>query len=79
MFDGLKVHHRGFYICQACFENDFVESNEVQLIVAMSGGETAHIHWILYMLYTCTCTLCIIYSTCTYMHVHAYIHVYAHT
>ena len=35
LFQQLNINHRGYYVCQACFENEFVESVEV----TMAGGE----------------------------------------
>ncbi|CAI8013626.1 Mucosa-associated lymphoid tissue lymphoma translocation protein 1 [Geodia barretti] len=39
LFEQLNINHRGYYVCQACFENEFVESVEVHLSVTMAGGE----------------------------------------
>ncbi|CAI8020903.1 hypothetical protein GBAR_LOCUS12461 [Geodia barretti] len=40
LFEQLNINHRGYYVCQACFENEFVESVEVHLSVTMAGGIT---------------------------------------
>jgi hypothetical protein len=37
LFEQLNINHRGYYVCQACFENEFVESVEVHLSVTMAG------------------------------------------
>ena len=39
LFDQLRVDHKGYYICQACRDREFVESDEVKLSVTLAGSE----------------------------------------
>ena len=38
-FDKLSMNHDGYYVCQACFDKEFLESDEVKLTVSMAGGK----------------------------------------
>ena len=39
LFGQLNIDHRGYYVCQACLDREFVESEEVHLSVTMAGSE----------------------------------------
>ena len=44
VFDRLSMNHDGYYVCQACFNKEFIESDEVKLTVTMAGGTYSMMH-----------------------------------
>ena len=43
-FDKLSMNHDGYYVCQACFDKEFLESDEVKLTVSMAGGKEKNVY-----------------------------------